>query len=227
MITIYVGLPGAGKSLRTAKETLNLLKRNKKYFEKSGNQRKIFSNIKMSKEIEEEYKGFIEYWEDPSELVKVRDADVIWDEVATYLDSTQWKEVPLELKRWLQQHRKYGIEIIGNTQDFPMIDISVRRLTGRVYHMRKLFGSRDKSATKPEVKKPWGVVFLREVDPDSFTSDRTEYRFIAWEFLTIRKKYCNAFDTRQEIKPGVYPPLRHIMRNCEHENCGFVKVIHI
>jgi len=227
MITIYTGLPGSGKSLRTAKEILKVLKRNFGYWKKSGIKRELWSNIKISPALEEQYEGFIKYWEDPEMLVKLRDVDIVWDEIATYLDSTQYANTPLELKRWLQQHRKYGIDIYGNTQDFLMVDIAMRRLTNEVWYCRKMLGSRDKSATRPEVEKPWGLILIRELDSDSFASDKTEYRFSGWEFLTIRKKYTDAFDTQQEIRPGKYPPLRHILRACADENCGFEKVVHI
>jgi len=130
MIILYVGLPGSGKSLRLAKIAVDLLERNRRYYKKSGVLRTLCSNIKFAPHIEEKYRGFIEYWTDPYQLTRKRDVDLIWDEIATYLDSTQWQNVPLELKRWLQQHRKYGIDIYGTTQDFPMIDISMRRLTG-------------------------------------------------------------------------------------------------
>lgn len=227
MITIYTGLPGSGKSLRTAKEILKILKRNFQYWKQSGIRRELWSNIKISEELETRYEGFIKYWEDPEVLVKLRDVDIVWDEIATYLDSTQYANTPLELKRWLQQHRKYGIDIYGNTQDFLMVDIAMRRLTNEVWLCRKMLGSRDKSATRPAVLKPWGVVLIRQLDPDSFASDKTEYRFSGWEMLLIRKKYTDAFDTQQEIKPGKYPPLRHILRTCAHEGCGFEKVVHI
>jgi len=227
MIKIYTGLPGSGKSLRTAKELLYLLDRNFKYWKKSGIRREVWSNIKISPKLEKQYEHFIQYWEDPEVLVKLRDVDIIWDEIATYLDSTQYQNTPLELKRWLQQHRKFGIDIYGNTQDFLMVDIAMRRLTSSVLICRKMLGSRDKSATRPKINKLWGLVIIREVDPDSYTENKTEYKFISWELLGIRKVYCDAFDTTQEIKPGKYPSLRHITRACEHDGCGFVKVVHL
>jgi len=226
-IEIYVGLPGSGKSLKIADEFFSLIKRNLKHYKKTGIQRVIWSNLKFSADIETKYFGFIQYWSDPSEIVKLRDVDILWDEIATHLDSTQWKEVPLELKRWLQQHRKYGIDIYGTTQDFPMIDISMRRLVSKVTLMRKLFGSRDKSATRPPVIRPWGLCLLRNVDPACFVEDKQEYKFRGFGFLGIGKKLCNAYDTTQEIKMGKYPPLKHIERHCVDPLCQFHKLIHI
>jgi len=225
MIEIYVGLPGSGKSLRTAQISVEILRRNKRYFKRSGNIREVWSNIKFAPHIEKQYKGYIRYWTDPYQLIEKRDVDIIWDEIATYLDSTQWKDVPLSLKRWLQQHRKFGIDLIGNTQDFPMIDIAMRRLTNRVFLMKKMLGSRDMSATKPIVRRPWGLLSMREVDPDSFTDDKTEYKFIRVNFMFIRKKHCKVFNTRQEIEAPEYPPLKKIVRICPED--GYKRVRYV
>ena len=45
---ICEGAPGQGKSLYTAKRTVKLFNRNKKWFERTGKRRVIWSNIKFS-----------------------------------------------------------------------------------------------------------------------------------------------------------------------------------
>jgi len=227
-IHIYNGLPGSGKSLKLASICLEKLSRNKKYFDKAGVRRMLLTNLKLLPWVEEKYEGFIKYWSDPSILVQERDCDIIWDEVATYLDSTQWASVPLELKRFLQLHRHYGIEIFGSTQDFPMIDISMRRLVKRAFLVRKILGSRDKSATRPPVDHPWGVVLIREIDSATFTKEREEYKFeLVPSILFITKGLCNTFDTTQELVPGEYPAFRHVLRHCGFPGCKFTRITHI
>jgi len=228
MIAIYTGLQGAGKSLKLAKVITDLLWRNFKYYKKSGKIRALYSNLHLAEFVEQLYPGFIKYWSDPSELVKIRDADVIWDEIATHLDSTQWQNMPLELKRWLQQHRKYGIEVYGTTQDFAMIDKSMRRLTSDLFYLKKIIGSRDKSSTMPEVKRVWGLIMSRELDPTIYDEDKTKNKPKGIPmFMFITKDRVAVFDTTQEIKMGKYPPLRHIARDCEDDNCQFHKIIHV
>jgi len=229
-IIMITGLPGAGKSLETAKVSLDTLWRNQKYFKKSGIKRMLWSNIRFSDKITELYGDFIKYWVDPAELVKLRDVDVIWDEMATHLDATQWANMSLELKRWLQQHRKFGIDIYGNAQDFQQVDKSARRLCAVLYHMSKVIGSRDISATRPPVKRPWGVIMMRSIDPQTYDDSKTPSQqkgngIPAFRF--IRSQYVHCFDTRQEIAMGKYPPLRHIARDCELDNCPHHKVIHV
>jgi len=259
-IIMITGLPGAGKSLETAKVSLDTLWTNFNVFKKrlsiwkrepnhdqffddrtgqffKPKPRQLWSNIRFSKEIESIYtvadrddNGFIRYWTDPAQLVKLRDCDVVWDEMATHLDATQWANMSLELKRWLQQHRKFGIDIYGNAQDFQQVDKSARRLCAVLYHMSKVIGSRDISATRPPVKRPWGIIMVRTIDPQTYDDAKTPSQQKSSGLSTfrfIRKDFVNAFDTRQEIAMGKYPPLRHIARDCELDNCSIHKVIHI
>jgi len=233
MIAIFTGLPGAGKSLKMSATFVELLYRNKKIKEKYGFDRKIYSNLHLSKEVEEEFPGQFVYWTDPSELVKVRNADVMWDEIATYLDSTQWQNMSLEIKRWLQQHRKFGIEIYGTTQDFAMIDKSMRRMTSDLKHLTKMFGSRDISSTKPPVKYVWGLIMVQTFDPTTY-DEETKKALGFPSFMLISRSSVNVFDTTQEIVAGKYPPLNHIERECLHPDCqhglktqvGHSKIIH-
>jgi len=226
MICIFTGLPGAGKSYKTAQTALEILFRNKKWHEKTGVVRKVYSNLKFAQHIEQEYELFIQYWWDPSQLVAIRDSDVLWDEIATHLDSTQWANMSLEIKRWLQQHRKFGIEIYGTTQDFAMVDKSMRRMTSDLYYLSKIMGSRDKSATKPPVKYVWGLVVIKTLDPVVYDEDtKTQGRGIPG-FMWLRREGVEVFDTTQEIKMGKYPPLNHIERECITVGCNFHKIVH-
>jgi hypothetical protein len=226
-IIIYTGLCGAGKSMMLAKTGLDLLWRNMKWYKKTGIIRYVVSNLKFQPKIEQVYSKFIKYWEEPAELISMRDCDILFDEVATHLDSTQWANMSLDLKRWLQQHRKFGIDIYGTTQDFGQVDISVRRLTNEVYLLRKLIGSRDKSATTPPVTFFWGLIMIKTFDPIKYkVEEPKEGLAMLPTFMVIRKELVQAFDTTQEIKRGQYPPLNHTERFCSYPNCDFHKVIH-
>lgn len=225
-IKVWAGLPGSGKSLKLASIFLELVERNIKIYKKYKLKRVVYLNLKLKESVEKKYSGWFQYWSEPSELVKVRDGDVIFDEIATYLDSTQWANVPLEFKRWLQLHRHYGIDIYGVTQDFLMIDISMRRLVSKLYTCRKLTGSRDISTTRPPPKRIWGVILVNEVSESSFKLDSSEYRYnnIFPDFFFITKKLTETYDTQQELTVSSYPALKHIQRVCD--TCGHIKVVH-
>jgi len=226
MITVITGLPGSGKSIDTANRAMQLLKRNYRWWKKTGQVRKVISNIKFSEFVEKKYGSFIGYWDDPLEICAMKDVDIIWDEIATHLDSTQWQNLPLGVKRFLQQHRKRGIDIYANTQSFKTIDVSMRRLVERLYFLQKLFGSRSPSATRPPVRFVWGFVLKRLVDPDSYEGEKVDYAFKSWNFFWIDKNAVKVFNTGQEILIGKYPPLRHMIRECEDPKCDFQKIIH-
>lgn len=226
MIEIYTGLPGAGKSYKMAQVACELLYRNKKISKRYGIKRLLYSNIHFSAQIEKEFDGYIKYWAEPIELVDIRNADVLWDEIATHLDSTQWANMSLEIKRWLQQHRKFGVDVYGTTQDFAMIDKSMRRMTSDLFHLTKLIGSRDKSATKPPVKRIWAVVSVKRLDPTTYEEDNKVSLNVVPSFMLISKEGTQVFDTTQEIKTGEYPPLNHITRRCGRNDCTFHRVIH-
>lgn len=227
MIGVIQGLPGAGKSLKLARLIIDVLYRNKKWFEKSGIKREVWLNLKLSEAVEKEFEGFIKYWKNPAELVDLRNVDVFWDEIATHLDATQWANMSLELKRWLQQHRKFGIDIYGTTQDFSMVDVSFRRLTSELMHLVKLFGSPDKSATRPEVKRIWGLVILRTLDPQKYDEKKSKFEpeNLIPKFMWIQRSDIDVYDTTAEVEVGEYPRLRHIERKCEC--CSHVKIQHV
>lgn len=224
MIYLYTGSVGSGKTLKLAEETLYLINKNVALFKKTGKLRLVSSRIRFAPAFEKKYKNFFEYWNSALELVGKRDCDIIWDEISVDLDATQWANTPLEMKRWLQQHRKRGIDIYGTTQDFGTVDKSLRRLVRELWVLEKLVGSRDISPTKPPVKHPWGLIRLREVDKKDYTKEREEYTFIRSEYMFIKKELTSMYDTTQEIYQGEYPPLFHSERKCE--TCGFIKTIH-
>jgi len=230
-IIIYTGLPGSGKTVKLAKKASDLLWRNFRWYQKTGIKRRILTNIELNPEVLALYPpGFVETWQEPEELVKFRHVDILWDEIATHLDSTQWQNVPLELKRWLQQHRKFGIDLFCTTQDFGMVDISVRRLTSELYKLTKIFGSLDISATRPKIKRVFGLVLCRELDPLAYKPESVDKQKRAnfwFSFVWISKKIVNFFDTTQEIKAGGFPKLKHIERECADLDCKYHKVIHV
>lgn len=230
---ISEGQPGQGKSLYTSKETIRLLERNKKWFEKGNPKRKIYSNIKFSEKFEKKWESYIEYWSDLSDLVKIKDCDIIWDEIATELDSRNWTNLSVEVKRFLSQYRKRGIDIYANTQDFSMVDQRARLMVTKVRTLVKLIGSRDISNTKPAPKKIWGIIFIREVTNYKETDPEKKKYEIIPDFLIIKKELTDIYDTRQDIPLGKPTPLKHEVRFCEHHKdaggdgkCDFCKTFH-
>lgn len=269
------GMPGQGKSLYTARKTIELLERNKrwyqkqtalyqkqkdelkeyrkrrKYFDKLTPKekkklpksppfvmqkpvlRKVAMNFKLAPHVEKKYPKQIEYWVGLDEITRFRDLDLVWDEIATHLDARRFAMVSDEVMYFLSQHRKRGIDIYANTQDFSMVDARARIMCTKVRTLRKIIGSRDPSPTKPPIKHIWGLIWLRdvlnykEVDPE-----KKKYSFFDMGFFTITKELVETYDTRQSIERGELPPLKHVIRKCEHcddpdHECNHVKTMHV
>jgi hypothetical protein len=228
---IVEGAPGQGKSLYTARLTIRLLKRNQKWFKKTGVIRKIFSNLKFSEWFEAEAGEFLEYWSDSSVLVKLSDCDIIWDEIATELDSREFANCSIEMRRFLSQYRKRGIDIYANTQDFSMIDKRARLMISGVRTLTKIAGSRDISTTKPNPKYIWGLVMIRNVQNYHEDDPEKKKYDIVPSFMFIERELVSIYDTRQDIPLGKPAPLKHRELVCEfHDvpghNCTFRKLVH-
>ncbi len=228
---VIEGSVGQGKSLYTAKIIMRLLKRNKRWYQKGNPRRVVWSNLKLSKELENEWVGYLKYWADSALLVKLRDVDIVWDEIATELDARNWVNLSIEMKRFLSQYRKRGIDIYANTQDFSMIDQRARLMISRVCTLSKIVGSRDISATKPDPKHIWGLVMIRQVENYRETDpEKKKYGLLPSFFLIVRD-LVEIYDTTQDITLGELPRLKHEVRYCEmHDiaghDCTYKKIIH-
>lgn len=241
MIAIFTGLPGSGKSAKLARTAVDLLYRNRRYYVKQLRRYKkgkvsdhptarlLYTNLKLSDVVEKEFGPFIRYWSDLRELTALRDVDVLIDEVATYFDARLWETLSLEMRRWLAQHRKFGIEIYGTSQDFAQVDKAFRRLTSNLVYLTKLVGTRDLSPTRPPPKWVFVLSLVKELDPTVYDEQKSKFASssIMPRFLVITKKDVAVFDTRAEVKLSSALPLKHIERVCELGNCSFHKIQHV
>jgi len=240
MIVVYTGLPGSGKSLKLASTLIDVLYRNKFFYQKQLKQyekgeifefpkmRELWTNLQLTPIIEQEFPGQIKYWTDLRQLTPLRDVDVAIDEIATYFDARLWETLSLEMRRWLAQHRKFGIEIYGTAQDFAQTDKAFRRLTSNLYYLRKLIGSADLSPTRPAPKYIWGVTTVSELDPTTYDEQKSKFASKGFpSFMFITRQATQVFDTRAEVKLSSALPLKHIAKECENNDCDFHKVIHV
>jgi len=213
---VYEGAPGQGKSLLMCKLTKQLVKRNLALKEKYPELpiRRVYSNIKFSKEFEEYAGEHLEYWINTSDIVKLRDVDIIWDEIATELDSRNYLNLSDELKRFLSQYRKRGVDIYANTQDFSMIDLRARLMVTRVATLTKVIGSRDPSPTKPPVKRIWGFILIRDVVNYKETDWTKKKYFFIPGFFFIDAEDIKIYDTRQDIEAGRLP-IRYLRKEVQ------------
>lgn len=253
MKIVFSGLESSGKSYKLAVTAVNIAERNSKwfkrqikYYKKHGPigylnkfkqekplPRPIVSNLKFSDKFYEYVTKQLHipiiYWKDLDALIQYQHADVFIDEISNYLDARQWKELSLEVKQWLSQGAKQGIEIYATAQDFAQVDLAFRRLVGGIgglYYIRKLIGSPRPSATKPPVQAIWGLCAMTELDPIGYDEGKSKFVPISVipKFFTLERKYCEIFDTNTKIEKGILPALRHMDRHCNE--CGKTMVLH-
>lgn len=241
MIVVFTGLPGSGKSLKLADVLVNILYRNRKMYDKALKKyeageisdkpvrRLLWTNLKFAQKVEDEFPEYIKYWTELKQLTPVRDADVAIDEIATYFDARLWETLSLEMRRWLAQHRKFGIEIYGTAQDFAQTDKAFRRLTSHLFLLRKIIGSGDISPTRPAPKYIWGITVVRELDPTTYDEQKSKFagQGVFPSFMLITRAATEIFNTRAEVKMSSALPLKHIEKECEMPNCTFHKTVHV
>jgi len=253
---IWSGLESSGKSLKMAMVVSDIAWRNKKwyeeqvkYLEEKGKEefiikykrekpvpRPIVSNMIFMKPFFEmvtlEYNIPIIYWEKIEDLIEYEQCDVIWDEVGNYLDATKWALLSSDVKKWLTQGAKVGIEIYGTSQDFEQVDKSFRRLTNHLFYITKIIGSPRPSNTRPPIKRIWGFCMMREMNPKTYKSNQelTQIKGDVMQiptFFMIQKKYCDIFDTTQKIKRENTVYMRHIKVYCSDPHCTYHTIKHV
>jgi len=241
MIVVFTGLPGSGKSLKLADTLVNILYRNRRIYEKNVKRyrdgkidevpplRILWTNLQFAPKVEEEFPGQIKYWTDLRQLTPLKDVDVAIDEIATYFDARLWETLSLEMRRWLAQHRKFGIDIYGTAQDFAQTDKSFRRLCSHLFLLKKVIGSGDISPTRPAPRYIWGLVIVQELDPTIYDEKISKFNKngLFPSFMLITRGATEIFDTRAEVKLSSALPLKHIEKECERANCPFHKTIHV
>lgn len=238
MIELVVGLPGQGKSLFSARTVLQLLDRNKRWFEKTGIKRQIASNMPFNEDAVaaalkwESIDGWFRYWTSLEEVIVLPDVDVVFDEVANKFDARNWLNLPENVKWWLRHHDKDGIEIYANTQHYEAVDVQFRRLVNRLLVVQKLVGSRRPAATRPPIKRVWGVCAIRQHDPRlyTFNADNAQAEEVksamGWPSLFwISRELVSVYDTRHKIHGDSETTLRHVSKRCPQ--CGTTKTVHV
>jgi len=235
MFSFTFGGIGSGKSLVQANQVIKALKRSV-FIEKKYKLpvRKILCNFHIDKVIAEKWKDRIIVWHNPLDMIfedypecKIirKNFDCFWDELAVELASDKWKDTHAEIRRFFAQHRKRGIEIYGNTQDYRMLDINARRMATEIHSTQKACGSRDISATLPPVKHVWGLILIWSIDKNSVEVDgEVKKNFWIPRLMLITKDLTDFYDTTEDINPAGYEDLKHIEKKCRI--CGAVKITH-
>lgn len=231
---VFVGLESSGKSLLMSKELRQNIKRNILWEKITGRKRIIYYNLSLSDEIKQyaiDNGIILKQWSNIWSLVDMHECDLYIDELATYFDSRFYADLPLDVRLWLAQAEKMGVQIVGATQDYFMIDISFRRLVKKLYEIKKVVGSPRPMLTAPPVTRVWGLMFIWELDARSSNKagNQDEMQVVGgiWgkipKFFILRKRHTKNFNTQTRVSLSDPPPLRKYVRTCPEDGHRIVK----
>lgn len=147
--------------------------------------------------------GRLKQYSNFEDLLKLKDADIYIDEMGGLLFNRDWKSIPSSFIKYLQQHGKKGIDIFGATQSIDSIEVNFRRLAAGIAIVSKVFKPSILRPARKSQYKGFPLFKVEVVDRHPYLGDKQEeIRFHS--FFWARKKYLNAFDTKQDIVTKEY-----------------------
>jgi len=231
---VFVGLESSGKSLLMVRDLKWNIDRNHVWQKLTNTKRPIYTNMAVSsilRQYAEEKEVEILTWHNLWDLTTMTECDLYIDELATYFDSRSFADLPLDVRLWLAQAEKMGVEIVGGAQDYFQIDLSFRRLVKEIIEVRKILGSPRPKKTAPPVKRIWGIMFTWSIDPLTATKAgnqeemKTKGLFTIPSVKLIRKKDTRFFDTNTRVALSEPPPLKKIVRICPEDGHRQVRYV--
>jgi hypothetical protein len=231
---VYTGLEGSGKSLLMARQLHWNIYRNHYWQRKTKIPRPIYYNLAVGDKIiklAEKLEVPLIYWSNLWDLTTMTECDLYIDELATYFDSRSYADLPLEVRLWLAQAEKLGVEIVGATQDYFMIDKSYRRLVKQLHETKKIAGSMRPKKSAPQIKRHWAWFFVWELDAlsagDAESQQQIKQNGI-FSFPTLKrltKSDITNFHTNVRVQLSKPPPLKKVTRQCPED--GYTRVRYI
>jgi len=185
-ISVYVGKPGHGKTIALMREFVRVCKKNEKIFNTTGYRRTVKTCIHPAPWLYARYAFYIEIFNDLDWLPYARDCDIFIDEMGSFFDSRQWASLGPEVIHALRLHRHRGIDIYGATQEFSQVDVTIRRLTTRLYRTKKIFSTKEPQPNQKPSKFAFMLATVGTVKP--------EHREIETEFQETEQNKLQIYD---------------------------------
>lgn len=169
MLITYVGLPGAGKSLWNSYVAYSELTRimitkgelKHRWYHYFYSTRSYYEYVVLNTDFDDGRGNFTRWnyqenkWEygghcigatDLPEVYELKNCLCLFDEGGTQFANTDWDKMPERYREFLTQHRKnitklpYRFDIYVYTQHKDLIEVTLRRISYRIYLIRPLFG---------------------------------------------------------------------------------------
>lgn len=148
--------------------------------------------------------GRLRRYQNFDELLAIKfSCDIYIDEMGGLLFNRDWKTIPTDFIRYLQQHGKKGIDIFGATQSIDSIEVNFRRLCAGIAIVSKVFKPSILRPSRKSQHRGLPLFKIEVVDRHPYLGDKDEkiqFHGLFW----ARRKYLNAFDTKQDIVTKSY-----------------------
>ena len=158
-IIAYVGGVGEGKTLSIV--------------ERLENTKKLYKNVDVKIYTNFGYVNQDEEIKSIEDIINADDNSIIAiDEVHTLFGSREWKEFPISMLSLITQNRKHSKQLLFTSQDFALMDVSLRRLCNYIVECKILSGR-------------W--VFQKAFRPNDYKPIENEFRprHRAWRYSFI------------------------------------------
>jgi len=147
--------------------------------------------------------GRLKKYQNFEDLLKLKEADIYIDEMGGLLFNRDWKTIPSTFIKYLQQHGKKGIDIIGATQSVDSIEVNFRRLCAGIAIVSKVFQPNIFKRSRSSQHRGFPLFKVEVVHRHPYLGDKDE-KILYDHFFYARKKYLQAFDTKQDIVTKEY-----------------------
>lgn len=131
MIEVYFGNPGSGKTTQAVKDALRVMRkvRRKTKF----GYKHAFCNFPQTAHgvVSCNFDGIGE-WTFPA------NSYVALDEAGIEFNNRAYKTLPKAAIKWFKLHRHYRVDVAVFSQSWEDMDVTIRRLADRLWHMRKI-----------------------------------------------------------------------------------------
>jgi Zonular occludens toxin (Zot) len=166
----YDGRPGAGK-------TCSMVWRAWQQHERFG--REVYANIPLI-DRRPESRTYGKSWgagdrlRTLDEALKLDNCLILLDEVHVWAPSQEWQNIPPEMKIWLAQHRKNGLDIWWTAQSSARVYNVIRELTATCWSASRFGPLTILKGRDPETKEDLGKKYLL-IRPEIYNLYDTAY----------------------------------------------------
>ena len=208
MVSLFFGLPGAGKTAYLTFRIVNYLMlidtRSKKC---------RYENIWTNADVSISHPSLhVVPFSDMVNYDLGERSVLLIDEAQLEFSTREYKTFTKDLLRLFTMHRHYGYDIETYTQRFNALDLNVRTLTVNVYYLRKGGIFRGVTHVYPV---SYGIYIPRKKDTDSNDYGEIKQGYWRWSFISalfhpriVRKPLYGLFESYCRPSLDIHPSLQ-------------------